>query len=408
MPFHDGWLPTRTQLEKSAPHLGPVAVAGHVLTVWGLALSNALLGLALLWTGLQHRRLRWRWRWTAPLLVPLGLYAIAFTVSVISSLDPAVSARELKSLLGLATLPLAILWIRGQQQVRRVFDLILWMMVILAGYGIGQYFLTDYGPLDNRIPGPFSHYMTFAGVLLIGVFLLVGRIVTRDGWKRPGNWLALALISTTLVLTLTRGAWIAAAVVCSGVLLRRRHRFRPALLALVAAGAILFVSFGPETWKSRVASIADPRDESNYDRLSMLQAGFFMISERPLFGIGPGMVKERYPIYRHPTAPRFKASHLHNTFLQIAAERGLLSLGLYLWLMVAGLTLARRAYRREGGSDGEHADLYLGAALALVGFNLAGLFEANWRDTEIQRLILFLLAVPICLRSADDASRPEP
>ena len=33
----------------------------------------------------------------------------------------------------------------------------------------------------------------------------------------------------------------------------------------------------------------------------------------------------------------------------------------------------------------------------LIGFNLAGLFEANWRDTEIQRLVLFLLAVPLCL-----------
>ena len=35
--------------------------------------------------------------------------------------------------------------------------------------------------------------------------------------------------------------------------------------------------------------------------------------------------------------------------------------------------------------------------LVLVGFNLAGLFEANWRDSEIQRLVLFLLAVPCCV-----------
>ncbi|MCP5116659.1 MAG: hypothetical protein GY953_38010, partial [bacterium] len=253
-------------------------------------------------------------------------------------------------------------------------------------------------PLDRRIPGQFSHYMTFAGVLLLGVFLLVGRMMVENGWKRPRNWLALVLITTTLLLTLTRGAWIAAAIICTAVLLRRGRRFLPAYLAALAVVAVLFVSFGPETWKSRIASITDPRDESNYDRLSMLQAGFYMISERPLFGIGPGMVKDRYPIYRHPTAPRFKAAHLHNSFLQTAAERGLLSLAVYLWLMVAGLRMAYEGYRREGGAKGERADLYLGVMLALIGFNLAGLFEANWRDTEIQRLVLFLLAVPACLR----------
>jgi hypothetical protein len=35
--------------------------------------------------------------------------------------------------------------------------------------------------------------------------------------------------------------------------------------------------------------------------------------------------------------------------------------------------------------------------LALVALNIAGIFEANWRDTEVQRWALFLLAVPVCL-----------
>ena len=56
-----------------------------------------------------------------------------------------------------------------------------------------------------------------------------------------------------------------------------------------------------------------------------------------------------------------------------------------------------RRYRAEGGAGGPRADLYLGAILALVGFNLAGLFEYNWGDVEVQRLALFLLAIPFCL-----------
>ena len=379
--------------------------AGHVLCVWAIALSNACLGLAALWSVWQRRRSRWRWQSTAALAMPLGAYAIVYAVSVLTSVEPATSAGELKSLLGLATLPMAVLLVRGVDDLRRIFDLLNLTMVGLAIYGIGQYLLTDYGPLDRRIPGPFSHYMTFSGVLLLGFFLLLGRIAAGGGWKRPWTWLGLATIGTTLMLTLTRGAWVAAGLSFAIVLMLRARRWLPAYLAALLAFGVLVSAFGSETWKQRVSSIADPRDESNYDRLSMLQAGLFMISERPLFGIGPGMVEHRYPIYRHPTAPRIRVKHLHNSFLQIAAERGLLSLAAYLWLMAAGLRLTYRSYREQGGGDGPMADLYLGVLLAVAGFNLAGLFEANWRDSEIQRLVLFLLAAPLCL-PADRAETP--
>ncbi len=388
-----------------ARRLGYGSLAGHVLTVWAIALSNACLGLAALWSAFHRRRLRWSWQRASALAVPLGVYAIFFAVSALTSLEPATSAGELKSLLGLATLPLAVLLVRGAGDVRRIFDLLIVMMVLLAIYGIGQYYLTDYGPLLKRIPGPFSHYMTFSGVLLLGFFLLLGRMAA-GGWKRPWLWLALGVIVSTLLLTLTRGAWVAAGISFAIVLLLRARRWVPVYLIALLLVGLLAGSFGPETWKQRIASITDPRDESNYDRLSMLQAGLFMVSERPLFGLGPGMVKQRYPIYRHPTAPRFRVSHLHNSFLQIAAERGLSSLAAYLWLMAAGMGLAYRGYVQGGGARGPRADLYLGVFLALVGFNLAGLFEANWRDSEIQRLVLFLLAVPLCLSSPGDGESP--
>ena len=119
------------------------------------------------------------------------------------------------------------------------------------------------------------------------------------------------------------------------------------------------------------------------------------------------MVEERYPIYRQPTAPRYLVPHLHNSFLQLAAERGLVSLAAYLWLMAASLRLAWRRYRFEGCEAGPRADLYLGTIVALAAFNLAGLFEYNWGDTEVQRLALFLLALPFCLE-ADPAPETTP
>ena len=60
---------------------------------------------------------------------------------------------------------------------------------------------------------------------------------------------------------------------------------------------------------------------------------------------------------------------------------------------------AWRGLRSEGGlAASRRADLYLGVLLALLAFCVAGLFEDNWADTEVQRVILFILALPFCLR----------
>ena len=396
------FAPTADDGTTSPPLTGYWLFAGHLLTIWGLALSNALMALAALWSLKNRHKLQWSWRRDAPLFAPAGIYAIFFVISVATSLEPAVSAGELRDLLSWITLGLAPVLIRGENAVRRLFDAILAMTLLLAVHGIFQYYLTDYGDLHQRIVGLFSHYQTFAGVLLIGTLILAARLAA-DGWRNPGYWVALGIITWTLQLSLTRGAWVAAAVTLAILAwVRARKYFFAGALALV-----LFFSFlAPDSWTERWQSITDLSDKSNYDRLCMAEAATFMIAERPLFGIGPEVVGERYSIYRHPTAPRMSIPHLHNTFLQRAAEQGLMGLGSYLVLMIAGLALAWREFRRHGGINGSRADLYLAVFLVLVGFNVAGLFEDNWRDTEVRRLMLFVLAVPLCL-SNKHSSNPS-
>lgn len=383
---------------KRARHWGFLAYAGHLVSVWGIALSNAFLGFMILWSGRFRRRIARPWREVAPLLTPLGVYAIFLVVAVAGSLDPAESSAGLKELFTLATLGLGVVLVRGERDVRLLVNAIVLMIALLAVHGVLQFHFTDYGGLHQRIVGLFSHYQTFAGVLLLGVLLLAARLLKAP--RSPWHWLALVLIVWALVLTLTRGAWVALALtlVAFGVLSARRWFVAGVLAALLAAA--VFTAVAPETWRERVRSIYDLRDSSNYDRLCMVEAGLTMVSERPLFGLGPRMVKARYPLYRNPTAPRFTVPHLHNAFLDIAAERGLLSLLAYFWLFGASLRLAWTAYRREGGLRGARADLHLGVVLTLVGFNVAGLFENNWGDTEVQRLVLFFLAIPCCLEES--------
>jgi O-antigen ligase len=382
--------------DSRAERTGYGLFVSHLATIFSIAASNIFLGLALLslpWTRRRHVP----WADLTPLMIPLGFYVLLLVGSIIASYDPATSARGVTEVFSLSTLAMAPLLVRRERQVRFAVDALVVAAALLACFGLSQY-LFGYGDIDRRIRGPFSHYMTFSGYLLICDLLLVSAMVYGGRWRSLWRWGALAVINVALLGSYTRNAWVALALALTVLVVIRAPRL---VLAYVPA-AVLFVVLAPVPLLHRVVSISDLRDPSNYDRLCMLEAGLAMVRERPLFGLGPELIERRYAIYRPAAAPRYDVPHLHNNLLQIAAERGLPALASYLWLTIAAIVVAWRGFRREGGSKGRRADLYVGAMLALLAFNLAGLFENNWGDTEVQRPALFLLAIPFCLKAGTD------
>ena len=139
----------------------------------------------------------------------------------------------------------------------------------------------------------------------------------------------------------------------------------------------------------RAYSTFNLKDPTNRDRLAMAEAGADMVRRYPLTGVGPNVVREVYPKYRRPNAVDQAPPHLHNVPLQIAAERGLPALAVWLWFIgTAALDLWRR-FRRT-------APRYLAAAGlgALAAMLAAGLFEYNFGDSEFLFTFLILLTLP--------------
>ena len=328
--------------------------------------------------------------------------------AVAASQDFRASARELSEIFSCMTLVLALVLVRGEARVRWLVDATILMGAAVAVWGLLQ-LLSGMGDVESRIRGPFSHYMTFAGFLLVVDLLLVARLLARR--PDPGSpvqgptacldrawvsWLCLALLSTALVSSLTRSAWIALAASLVLVV----ALVRPKLLLAAPPVAAFLLIVAPVPIVHRVLSIASLSDGSNYDRICMAEAGLRMIGERPLLGLGPELVKRVYPLYRHPSAPRLLVPHLHDSYLQLAAERGIPELAFYLALLATAGVAAWRGFRRRG-SD---ADLHLGVVGALAAFMVAGLFEHNWGDTEVQRIVLVLLAIPAALAPVERAA----
>lgn len=377
---------------------------GHLVGLFGLALSNGLLGLAVLTLPLARPLQALRRPEIRPLLVAAGSYAALLLVAIAASFDPRHSLEGATELFSLCSLLVGLVVVRTERAARLLVDGVVGLATAEAVLGLGQLAAAGGADLSRRIQGTLSHYMTFSGMLMVANLLLLAQLATR-GTRAGWRMLALLPINAALVGSLTRSAWVGAAAGVLVLLLLSRRRVL--LWSLPGVMALFVVLPGPVL--ERALSIADPTDPTNHDRLCMAQAGAQMIRERPLVGQGPGMVEERYPLYRVEGATRRSVPHLHNSVVQMASERGVPAALAMVALIAIPAFRALRQWRREGGRSGARADLYLGIVAALAGFAVAGLFEDNWGDTEIQRLVLLLLAmayVPPLARAGEPAAAP--
>jgi O-antigen ligase len=255
---------------------------------------------------------------------------------------------------------------------------------VSAAIGVVQYGVLHYDNLGRRPQGSLTHYMTYSGLLMLVIGAATARLLYRESDRA---WCALVMpaLLVALALTFTRSAWVGASAAVGVLLMLRDRRMLAALPLVVAIG----IALAPAPVTERVFSMFDINDPSNRDRLAMLRSGAAMIADRPWTGVGPDMVKVYYEQYRDPLAVNALNVHLHNVPLQIAAERGLPALVLWLgFLGVLTVDLLRLIQR------GAHRSLAAAGLAAVVAMFTAGIFEYNFGDSEFLMLFLVLVTLP--------------
>jgi O-antigen ligase len=333
----------------------------------------------------------WRQRAAAPSLfsppsVLVFLHALFIALSTALSRDPSASVRHLAGISLFVLLPLTMDLADRPARARLLFLAMAANSLVLSAVGFWQ-FAHGGNDMENRITGTLSHWMTFSGLTMTAGCLLLGFAMEERG---PRRWLGLAAIIplAAMVLTFTRGAYVGTlAAVLAYLAIRRPRGLLVFLPALVVAFLLL-----PPAIRTRVVSIGSLGDRTNRDRIAMVHAGVRMIRESPLFGIGPEMIRRYYPLYRDADAPQWEVPHLHNNALQIAAANGLFAAAAYLALMTLFFGRTIVLLRRE--SDPERAALLAGCLLAGTALFVAGFFEYNWGDTEVEMATLIVLAIP--------------
>jgi len=351
-----------------------------------IAAADILLTLAtLLWLAVVLRN---REQIEVPKMFwPLAAYGVATLVASVFSVDPRVSLVDSKQLVLLVIVPLTYRLFRGRRALLAT-DVIITAGAISAALGIIQYLILNYDNLGQRPQGALGLYMTYSGLLMLVTCAAVARVMFATHHR---VWAALVLPALLLALafTFTRSAWVGACVGLGILFLLRDFRLVGLLPILFGA----FLILAPPSLTARLYSTFSLTDPSNVDRVAMMKSGWRIIKHDPLTGVGPDMIIQVYPHYRDKTAVNQLNPHLHNVPLQIAAERGVPALLVWIWFIA---TLVRDFWRQRRSPQPSLSN----AALAGIGAMLAaGLFEYNFGDSEFLMLFLVLVTLPYAHRA---------
>lgn len=243
-----------------------------------------------------------------------------------------------------------------------------------------------------RASGWTRHYQTFAEIMQMIALLALGIALAHLRNHGPNKIFAVmisavALLTLGLVLTAMRTvivAFVIGASVIAFKSLRGGYKviFTFALFFVIAFGAVV-------VWQTRDRDSLVLGDPSSSLRLQIARVGLSRVLIHPIFGHGMDAMKLHWNEWGFPGN---EILHLHSTPLQLAFDRGLPMLLLWLWMMMLfWLTIARAERRAADLSDTNSYGILLGTLGALAGFLVSSLVNYNYGDAEVAMLFWFLM-----------------
>jgi O-antigen ligase len=148
--------------------------------------------------------------------------------------------------------------------------------------------------------------------------------------------------------------------------------------------------------RTRAEGALSLRDESSRLRFAVARVAVARIPSHPVFGHGMDAVKEHWTEWGFPGQIKI---HTHSTPIQLAFDRGLPALLLWLWLLAAFWRTLARGERRLRAAPGDVAahGLLLGATGALAGFFASSLVNYNFGDAEVALVVWWLMGTAVSI-----------
>lgn len=351
-----------------------------------------------------------------PLNLPLALFLISGLIGVWASFDPQQSWEKFALLVAAYSI-FYVVALAGAAP--RLLHTIVWIFLFF-GAGLALYFATqndfektptkiaairDIGLYLHSIAPQFQYHVPqsniISGALEIALPLSLALLFQKPSRASATSLLTFlfslvtsALIAFGLVMTVSRGAWLAIGLV--GGILILRVIAKDALVRYILPLALVLLLLGLLVTREIGGSIgpviedllgAVPAGDGVISRLSLAGHGWDLIQDYNFTGSGLGtfpMVLSSYALL----IDVLFLPHIHNTFLQIWLEQGLLGIVSYAWLIAAFYSWAWR-HRKEMGA------LALGGIAATTIMLVHGLADVLLYSSRALPLMFLPMAVTV-------------
>ena len=336
-----------------------------------------------------------------------AIYAYLFFL-ITAWLSGPFGIRPAETLIGMARLSFVSLVFLPLLQLEQSKFVIPVLVLLVLGQALAA-FHTVLSTIFSQIPELFFvGPVTESGQLAIVTLVCIGLIFFfRENARRKQPvldlkisliynrlaWFALPLLGSALVLNLKRGPWLG--VLCGGLLflfVRARKFLLPFLL--IAASLVLWV----EPVRTRLVSSYD-HFFIHGGRSEIWDIGADLALTYPL-GIGFG----NSPFLKEfsEEIPK-QLSHFHSNFLNVLVETGWLGLLVYLWWIFEITRLTLRGYKKNG----PFATLILALGSALIAWQVAGVVEYNFGDSEVFLVAMIVLGALCRITESQEARNPS-
>jgi O-antigen ligase len=165
---------------------------------------------------------------------------------------------------------------------------------------------------------------------------------------------ACVLFASAVVVSFSRGGFVALAVTGLYCVWTGRHRVRNLLLGVL--GALVFFLVIPSDYKTELGTISDTESGTADVRQFMWAAATNMWQDNPLLGVGAGNSSWRIGDYQPRDDPRFDkpqyternwtTQQVHSMYFQLLSELGIVGITVLGSIVVGQLLLLRNLRRR--------------------------------------------------------------
>lgn len=256
---------------------------------------------------------------------------------------------------------------------------------------------------DWRAGGLYGQYVTFAETLQLLASLAFGFFIAFKPKRSLGVLLFLTAfggLCLALVLTATRASELGLLVSAFVIVVAGASRRGLIVLVAVAIPLVLVGVFVVQQY--RQVGLVDKSDGSTQWRVTVWREGFGLLVSKPrhlLVGVGMDSIKTHWREWNLFDGGKLPPSHMHNTPLQLALERGVPALLIWIWLLFAYARWLWMRLRTADGSDWSERGILLGALGGTAGFFISGMLHYNLGDSEVAMIFYFLMGLTLVTRA---------